>query len=208
MRWTILLAALSLASCANPPVAITPQGSELLEQQPSTEVSDGRQPHRLSALVGARSLGDDEVWDPVADELTLGLQYSKVGTSGFGIEFGVSGSTGFKNEVTTNVDVTGAVIEVFGGLRKEFDWGKWRPTFGAGAALLAAGIDNDSGGAVADDEDTSSGLYAHGGIFYDFDSNAFIGVDARVLTGTEIEFGTIQADADYQQVTLILGLRF
>jgi hypothetical protein len=206
MRRTILLTALTLASCGNPPVAPLPL--ETSDETQDVEREDAPEPHRISFLAGARSLGDEEIWDPVAEELTLGVQYSTVGRSGFGIEFGLIGSTGFKDEVSANVDVTGAVLEGFVGLRKEFDWGKWRPAFGAGAALIAAGIDNDAGGGVLDDQDTSKGYYAHGGLFYDYDSSAFIGVDVRVLTGTELVFDATDADADYQQITLVLGLRF
>ena len=214
MRSTILFAALSLASCAGSPLVHVPQQEREAivmiagERYPKPRVVLDGQSHRLTALLGVRSIGDSEVWDPVADELTAGLQYSKVGLGGFGVEMGVLGSSGSKDGVSSNVDVTGAALELFGGLRKEFDWGHWRPAIGGGAALIGAAIDNDSGGGAADDEDTTTGLYFHGGLFYDFDSGTFLGLDFRKMTSTELEFGAIRTDVDYQQLTLVLGIRF
>ena len=158
--------------------------------------------------MGARRFDLDEVWDPIEDQIALGFQYSKVGSSGFGIEFGVIGSAGFDDEAGLADDIMGGALEVFGGLRKEFSWGRWRPSFGVGAALIAAVIDNDAMGAIADDNDTTEGFYAHGGLIFDVSPNTFIGVDYRLLANTEIEFGTLEADADYQQVTFVLGVSF
>ena len=206
MRWSISLAILSLASCVQSPVAPEPLLAGVEAREPAEPES--RQRHRLSVRLGARSLDLEEIWDPVAEQFTAGLEYSQVSASGFGLEFGLNGSVGFEEGGDADFDVTGGILEGYGGLRKEFDWGRWRPSFGVGAAWIAAGIDNDAAGSLADDSDTSIGYYAHGGLLYDCSSSTFIGVDVRVLRGSEIEFDGLEGDADYEQITLVLGLRF
>ena len=226
----ILLAALCLASCAtsskapgllawDPPASAPASLQRRTRQSPTQRTGpsaakvrvkrqeERKQAHRLALLVGARSFDEDEIWDPIEDQLTIGFQYSTVGSSGFGVELGILGSTGFEDESGLMDDVTGLVFEAFGGLRKEFDWGRWRPSFGAGGAFVAAGIDNDTSGAIVDDQDTSVGVYAHGGLICDISPTTFLGVDYRVMTSTNIDFGTVRSDADYQQVTFVLGVR-
>ena len=117
MRWTPLLVAVSLASCVSPTESPRPE---------KPDATEANRPFRLAGIAGVRSLEDTEIWDPVSDEFTAGFEFSKVGSNGFGLEFGLLGSTGFESEVAGGIGVTAAVLEAFAGIRKEFNWGRWR----------------------------------------------------------------------------------
>ncbi len=187
MRLLSVLACAALSACSTPPRST---------------------PHQFSVLLGARTLDNDDIWAPVEDEMVAGMEYSLVGQSGFGLELGGLASGRFDVRVSDDVRATGAVAEVYLGLRREFVLGGWRPYLGGGGVLLAAGIDNDSGGLIADDEDASAAVYLHGGLLYKVAPSLSLGVDVRLVTGSSLEFEGIEGDADYAQLALVIATSF
>lgn len=195
---TLRAAALSLlaASCAT-----FPEPAAEYEREP-----DGQ--NRAAVLFGARSFEDDAFWAPVEDEGAVGFEFSHVGPSGLGFEVGAQGSLGYEDRPIGDFDVTGAVGEIYGGVRYALGRGRLQPYVGAGGALLAAGIDDDNGPLAPDDEDVSGAYYVHGGLLVDVAQSIFVGVDLRLVGGTELDFDTISGDADYRQVAFVIGASF
>lgn len=169
---------------------------------------EGRE-QRLTVLVGGRALSDDGVFATIDEALSLGLEYSNVGSTGLGFEIGLLGSIGLdENEGVDTGDITGGTAEAYAGLRGTRALGNFRPYAGIGISALAAVIDNESPLPVADGEDFTTGLYVHVGILYDFNSGAFFGFDVRALGGADLEFDTVEGNADYVQAALVFGSRF
>lgn len=164
---------------------------------------------QISFLAGARDFTDRDLWGRVDAEVTLGLEYAHEVQDGIGFELGGVASLGTETGANGGVDVTGAAAEIYGGGRYWFknDQRRWTPYVGAGLSMVLAGVDNDAGGQVADDQDFTLGFYAHGGVQYDLNDALFLGLDLRTLLGTDLELETISGDADYWQLGLVLGFR-
>lgn len=169
-----------------------------------------RERYQLSLIAGGRDFTDDEIFGRVDDEVVLGIEYSHEIRDGFGLEVGTLGSLSTNGGVSGDVDVTGAAAEFFGGARytHSFDESPWHPYVGAGVTMIIAGVDNDEGGQVADDQDLSIGGYVRAGVMYDVTEVVTVGVDLRSVFGTDLELETVSGDADYNQLALVLGFRF
>ena len=162
----------------------------------------------LSFYLGARGL-DEEYWDPTEKQGVFGVEFSRQGADDFlGFELGIMGSTDTADVGT--FDVRGSVLEIYGGLRKNFDMPVTglRPYVGGGLAIVAAEAEASIGPFTDSVDDTSLAGYLHGGIVYVFDFGFQLGVDVRTLFGSELDIGPVVADADYEQVALVLGLAF
>jgi hypothetical protein len=155
--------------------------------------------------VGARSLDDDTFYEPVEDAGVLGFEFVRNLTrgprAGLGIELGLF--LAGNSDDSLGVDVTSAFIEGSLGLRGRLDLGPVQLFAGAGPNFILAAIDIENG---PDEDDSSAGFYAHGGALLRFGDGFGLGLDARAVSGTEIEFdGFSETDADYAQVTLVFG---
>jgi len=99
-------------------------------------------------------------------------------------------------------DVTVAIADVAFGV----NWtivkdGKVRPYLGAGLSSVGVAVDDD----VDDDADQSLGYWAHGGVLFRLGSRLNIGLDARILRGTDLTVFDTDFDADYEQYSAFLG---
>lgn len=162
---------------------------------------------QISFMAGHREFKDGDLWDRVDAETSLGLEYAHEIKNGFGFELGALGSLGIQDGATSNVDVTGAAAELYGGGRYMLKGKRWTPYVGGGVAGILAGVDNDQGGQVADDQDFSLGLYVHGGVQYKLTESIYLGVDLRTLFATSLELETITGDTDYVQLGFLFGFR-
>ncbi len=179
--------------------------AELEGDRRSTESRPIRQ---ISFLAAYRDFTDASIWDRVDAETALGLEYAHEVSDGLGFEIGTMGSLGTESGDTGSVDVTGASIELYGGARYFFKRNdRWLPYVGGGLSGIYAGVDNDQGGQVADDQDFSLGLYLRGGVQYQISNAIFVGADLRTLFGTDLELETVSGDANYVQLGLSFGFR-
>jgi hypothetical protein len=83
-----------------------------------------------------------------------------------------------------------------------------RPYLGAGALLLTAVVGNDWNDFGSGDSDTTFGFYGNAGIYFKVGDTFNIGLDGRIVRGTSIQLGPTEGDADYEQVSLLLGFSF
>lgn len=196
-----------------------PQGDELSEPdeddlafEPARigDETGGPSPpiHQITLFVGVRDFMDDDIFGRVDTEFAFGLEYAREVSDGLGFEVGGLGSISTDNGIAGNPDVTGAAAEIYGGARYWFKGDRrWTPYVGGGLAAIMAGVDNDEGGQVADDQDFSLGLYAHGGLQYELTDTLYLDADVRALFGTDLELETISGDADYVQFLLGIGFQ-
>jgi hypothetical protein len=153
-------------------------------------------------VLGWRGLNED-FWSPVDDQLMDGA------TADFGKEnwpvhlaIGVYSSAAEKGEWS----VVAATFEASFGVLKVWNVaGNTHPFVGGGLSFVFAAAEVESGFGWSEDDDNSGAVYAQGGIFWRLGRRFNIGVDARLLTGSEIELFGEKGDADYFQFGLLLG---
>lgn len=163
---------------------------------------------QIVVILGERSL-DEGLWAPTEDQGTIGVEYvNEAPTSTVGWEVGFAGSTDDQDVGLLQVEAT--TVELYGGIRKTFgdDTGRFHPYLGAGLSSIVAESEVSLGPVTASDDDSSIGFYLHGGIAFDVSTNVSLGLDVRVLTGTDMTIAGVDADADYEQVALTIGIGF
>jgi hypothetical protein len=160
-------------------------------------------------FLGQRDLGGE--WDPVDTQVASGVQVDFGQPSwpvhlAFGLQGSADESRVFDPVVGANADLTGSVGEVSAGvLWLPSKGGSVRPYVGGGLAAVGGQVEYDYGGFDIDDDDQSVGFYANGGVYFKLGPRFHIGFDLRVLLGTEVELLATQGDADYTQLSLLLG---
>jgi len=165
--------------------------------------SESARPDSLfGVLLGGRSLDDEVAWDEIESPIVLGFEGGNVGAP-LGYEFGLSVAGDSTDEA--GVDVYDRFLEVSFGARALFGSGRVIPYLGAGVALVWAEVEGDSGGFTTSDDDVSGGLYGHGGVLFPVGDEFWLGLDARLLTGTELDIFGIETDADYGQLALVFA---
>jgi len=199
MKQGVLCASLFAAGCAVAPPS--PQ-----DVPPETHSA-------VVATVGERHFTDDLFDDGGVDDQTgLGLAYEwEMGQVVW--ELGILGSDEdhhINDPVFGSIKVDSTVTEAYLGARHAFRVGvsPVRPYVGGGLSFVKAKFDLDAMGASADDDDTSPGLYLHAGADWFLSESFFLGLDFRVLTGTDLEVFDTDTDADYEQLALRVGYSF
>ena len=154
---------------------------------------------RFTFYLGGRALDDD--FEPVEHHGMFGFEYSdQPEGSAVGFEVGLQFS--YDEDEDFGADVEAAAGEIYGGVCKRFGSGRLLPVLGAGLSLVTVVVD----AGPFDDDDSSLAGYVHGGLGLAVGSNLSLGIDARYLFGSELEFGGFEADADYAQFALFLGV--
>ncbi len=160
----------------------------------------------VHVMIGEMNLSDDGFWSPLDEPWSFGIEYASTTTkTGFGPELGLhfwGDSTG-----SSSSDEDLGAIEFSVGVRNTWDPGRNRPHpyIGVGGTFLAANLQ----GPGYDESDGSIGLYGHAGITIPLGPGMDIGVDYRVVRGTESDLpGLIESDYDYDRLALVLGWSF
>lgn len=158
---------------------------------------------RVTVYLGQRSL-DEGDWAPVEDQATFGVEFAREPAgSTIGWEIGLLGSA---DETTVaGFDVEATTGELYGGVRKTFGSGVARPYVGGGLSFINAEVDVSGLGSF---DDSSPAAYAHAGISFDVTPSFFLGLDLRLLLGSDMTIGGISGDADYTQLAVHLGWAF
>jgi hypothetical protein len=155
-------------------------------------------------VLGSRGL-DKDFWEPVNGQFATGV------TVDFGkqewpihLETGIMVSVGYEEDFLA-ADITGSVSELFFGVNKTWEKGVHRPFIGGGLSAVGASYEIDGPGGIIDDDDGAGGIYLHGGIYWRLKSRFNIGIDARLLLGTDVTLFGQEGDADYAQFGMVLG---
>lgn len=165
-------------------------------------------------MAGARSIPND--FAPAEDQRVLGLEGDwKRNEWPVSIELGyqrgeASGSSNGFSPVTGFFGNTAESTfdELYLGMRKEFTLEEsWHPFLGLGLTYLMAGATVDTSFDLfpqSSDSDRSLGAYGHTGIAVDLTQQLAVGIDLRMVLGTEGALFGIPGDADYWQVAVFL----
>lgn len=202
VRWISTLPFLiALGACASVPVS-----SQRVPPPPPALVHSSQ----LDFFFGVRSLDQDD-WAPVEDHGVIGITFvHEPEESAVGLELGFAASGEKEDDVPFGggtVDVEGRTSEISAGVRKTFvrEEGFVHPYLGAGIAAIRAEFEGSPG---SKDDDSSPGIYFHGGMDFDLGTNFLLGFDMRFLGGTDITLFGDDGTADYAQFVIFLGVRF
>jgi len=158
-------------------------------------------------LVGKRSLD----WNYVENQTMFGIE-GDFASEEWPVNILVGMAASSDEETVkvfgTPVKLEGSTFELYAGGRKYLETGSpFAPYIGGGFSLIDAKISASVGGFEASGSDSSFGIFLNGGGVYRLESFN-IGLDIRMLLGTEINVGDSSGDADYTQFTIVLGYGF
>ena len=194
-RIAFAVAALLCASCASP--EIRRNGRPARPRAKSEKPID-----RTAILVGQRQL-DEDVWQPVENQPSIGIEFSSISAStGTGFEVGLGASRDDAMVGATKVDVT--MLEFFGGLRVQRPHGTVRPFAGLGG--VATYVDAEIGFAPEANAAISLGGYVHGGIHFEISEDVDLVLEVRKRVGEDVDLSGAEIDIDY--LTFAAGLSF
>ncbi len=168
------------------------------------DAEDANTVTNFTVLVGQRMLDEDD-WEPVEDQIVMGVEVDQYELDeSFGWEVGIQYSDDDGSVLGT--DVSGSTTEFSFGVRKTFWYsGKLHPYIGLGISTLRAESDISGG---TRDKDGAVGGYAHAGLYWNVGQNFNVGVDVRTLQLTDITLNGVDADSNYFQGAVTLGLAF
>ena len=189
----------------------------LLALLPACQAPVDRQMH---IIVGVRQLDDDD-WDPVDQQFTLGIDSVHIvkGREGvrIGAEYGIALAHSGEEEVpgVPGVDVSAFSIEGHFGVRlmPPGDAKDVTPYIGLGLAVQHMLLEFDGPGGNLEFTDTAVAPYIHIGVDVPTgDGSLTWGADIRFLMGSDFEASdqgaTLDGDADYVQFALTMGWTF
>ncbi|MEZ5965411.1 MAG: outer membrane beta-barrel protein [Planctomycetota bacterium] len=170
---------------------------------------DDTRPHpanQVSVHVGRRVF-EEPRFDTVETQVALGLEFARENpAASLGWEVGVAGSR--RDETTAGVELELSAFEVYAGARKSFGQGRLRPYVGFGLNLVRTELERTDGSGAQSDDGGTIGAYVHGGVGYEFESGALLGLDLRKVFATNVDYGFVETSADYGQFGLVFGWRF
>lgn len=134
----------------------------------------------ISGYIGQKSLDDDD-WGDIDRQGSLGIMFDFKKQSwpvSIAVDVIVSGNEHEKDGIKTE----GGSLELDLGVRKIFELSNSsiRPYIGGGIALIGAGSRTKVGGStISDEDDTATGAWIGGGMYYAATKSLNIGLDLR-----------------------------
>ncbi|MDF1837894.1 MAG: hypothetical protein P1V35_08500 [Planctomycetota bacterium] len=153
--------------------------------------------------VGVGQMRDDAYWQGLDEPWFLGMDYAAA-TDGDGLGAEV-GFLLWGDSTSPDQDLSAA--ELFAGLRYTANANRRgpHPYVGIGGTLIGAKLE----GPAYDENDGAIGIYGHAGVTVPLGSSTEIGLDYRVVRGTEADFpGGPDSDFDYDRLALVIGWSF
>ena len=164
-------------------------------------------------LIGQRYLRDTQ-WGRLDSPSVFGIEIDFApATSPVRVALGihVAGESGTATAADPLYGETGSVDTRFFEFSTGFLWhpvkkAVVRPYLGAGALMITASNGSDWGVFGSDnDSDQSFGFYGNAGLFFKVGDRFNIGIDGRIVRGTTVTLAGVEADADYEQLNILLG---
>ncbi|MFT4647213.1 MAG: hypothetical protein ACI9X4_000423 [Glaciecola sp.] len=153
--------------------------------------------------IGAGQLRDDVYWQGLDEPWFFGMDYASSPQAG-----GLGAEVGFQLwGDSTILDEELSAAELFAGLRYTANAGRRgpHPYLGVGGTLIGAKLERPG----YDENEGSIGLYGHAGLTMPMGNHMEIGLDFRMVRGTEADFpGGSKSDFDYNRLALVLGWSF
>ncbi|HUD71041.1 MAG TPA: hypothetical protein VMQ62_03685 [Dongiaceae bacterium] len=160
-------------------------------------------------IYGTRSMNDD-AWEPTDDQEVYGLSVD-FGGKDWPVYIAVSYFDSEDEGELASFPILGAVnldselTEWDVGVRKIWTVKSARPFVGGGISLIDADADVDSAIGSRSDSDDTEGLYVEGGIYWRLGEAFNLGLNGRIVEGTDVTLFDQDGDADYWQIGALVG---
>jgi opacity protein-like surface antigen len=194
------LAALAAASCSalpTPGYAPLPPGGDV----DLTTV-------RVQYGLRTQNSGDD--WEPTDESEAIGIEVDHRTRDAFvGFEIGTLLADG-DEDAGGGVSFETDFDEIYAGVRKTFDFDDFflHPYVSLGLTWIQARAALTQGVNQAADDDSSIGAYGRVGVNAVFMENVNVGLEYRLVVGTDLDFFGVSTDTDYGQFGLSVGYSF
>ena len=171
----------------------------------------------VNFVLGGRGL-DDDYWRPTEDHGAFGINFDFAKESWpVSLALGLHGSAGSEDlfedchrcdsqpyRGETEIEATVGELSV-GVLWRPETGHKLRPYLGGGLAFVSAEKESRLRFGGVSDDDESTGFYLNGGLAWRIGRHVNGGLDARLVTGTDVTIFDEEGDADYVQLGVLLG---
>ncbi len=182
---------------------------------PDAPTSGASAIQHLGVIVGARTFDEDE-FAPVEDQTAFGVEYTGYysPTAHAGLTVGFQHSSEDDEEFAPgfgNFDVDVSVDEIYVGVQVPILHPARSPVVpyvGAGATYLRGDLDVSLNGSSASEDDSTLGVYAHGGVRFVLAEHLVLGIDLRAVFPEDFEIAGIDIDGRYTQIAGFLGFAF
>ena len=165
-----------------------------------------RRVEMVHVMLGEMDMSDSSFWGDLDEPWSFGIEYATTTkNTGFGPEIGFHFWGDSTGSSSSDQDLSG--VEFSAGIRNTWEPGRNRPHpyLGVGGTLLAANFQEPG----YDESDGSIGVYAHAGITLPLSPGLDLGLDYRIVRGTEADLpGFVESDYDYDRLALVLGWSF
>ncbi len=160
-----------------------------------------------SAFLGQKHL-DSNDWSPVEDQVQIGV-VSDLRGDDWPISFAVDLLVSSDKANMPGPDITGSTLELDFGVRKVFDIpdSALHPYVGGGPALMSARREYDYGSYTVSDNDSGTGYWVSGGVYWTFANHYNAGFDLRHSKANVDLFGT-QVDAGGNHAGIMFGYKW
>jgi hypothetical protein len=157
----------------------------------------------VNFILGQKMLDKDD-WDPLEDQPEFGAQIT-VGGADWPVHIAIDVIGSLDEETVFGEDVTGSTVEVAPGVRKIWGKNKTHPFVGGGIALVQGEVEVFS----VSFDDTGTGYWIDGGVFWRLGPRFNIGFDAR-WSSAKIDFDVFgdpinDVEAGGEHLGLLLG---
>ena len=157
----------------------------------------------LNFFLGQKTLDKDD-WAPVEDHGEFGILLDfKPKSWPISIAIDILGSA--SEETLAGVVYKGTTSEFDVGVRKIWETGgPIRPFIGGGIASIAAEFEVSNGYFLLSDDDTSTGIWINGGVYWTLGKHFNLGLEAR-YSKAEVKLFGVDGEAGGSHVGLLLG---
>ncbi|HXU13412.1 MAG TPA: hypothetical protein VN898_15770 [Candidatus Binatia bacterium] len=159
---------------------------------------------------GSRAMDDEDSWEPTEDQDVFGVT-ADFGARTWPLHMAVGYYSSSDEGQLANfpvlgpVDLDSEVSEMSLGVHKVWTVKNARPFLGGGVTFVDAEADVESVLGQADDDESSTGAYLEGGIFWRLGEAFNLGLQGRFVQGTDITLFDVEGDADYFQIGALIG---
>jgi len=158
----------------------------------------------INFFLGAKALNEDD-WKPVDEQGEFAIEGDFRSTDWpVSIAIDILGATDEANELGLDFESTTTEFNI--GVRKIWDSAeRMRPFVGGGISFMSAEVKVSAGGASLSTDDTGTGFWLGGGIYWTFNERFNIGFEAKYSSAT-VEFADVEVNAGGGHFGLILGV--
>ena len=160
--------------------------------------------------LGSRQMKDTYLWGDLDNHTVFGVNID-FGKKSWVVHpvIGISASSSqeklYYDPTVGYYTATAKTSEFSVGVLKNWEVGNMRPFLSAGMSSITGKGEFVFSGVKVTIDDSSTGFFFDGGVFWRLGKSLNLGFDYRILTGTSLNYSGVRGDADYTQFAFLLG---